>query len=214
MKPSIIIADDHPISAKGMESILIQLGFEILGNHQNGLNALNDIFQKKPDYVLLDIQMPGLSGLEVAEQLKKKGVRTNVMIYTMFTELSFLKKAKALDVKGYMLKDFALEDLKKCIASIKKGKPWFHPELTDKLQATKVEFSPDLFSKLSQRERTILSSVADGKSTKTIAQDMFISERTVESHRRSIIKKLELPSKKNALLMWAIENKGFFGLVD
>ena len=214
MKPTIIIADDHAVSAKGMESVLIELGFSILGNHQNGINALNDIVLHKPDYVLLDVKMPGMSGLDIAEELKQKGISCNVIIYTMFTELSFFERAKSLGVSGYLLKEFALEDLEKCLNGIKKSGVWHHPLLEEKLQASKNTFSPELFSKLSPKERFILEGIADSKSTKTIAEEQFISQRTVESHRRSIIQKLKLPKKKNALLMWALENKGFFDLMD
>lgn len=214
MNPTIIIADDHPISGKGMESVLKKMGFNILGNCQNGIQALNEILVKKPQYVLLDVKMPGLSGLDIAERLYNNKIGCKVIIYTMFTEVSLFERAKELKVDGYLLKEFALDDLEDCINAIKSGKRWFHPDLKDKLKASYNNFSPDLYCTLTRKEKLIVAEIAERKSTKEIAKEHFLSERTIESHRRNIRHKLKLPSKKNALLMWAIENKGFFGLVD
>lgn len=213
-KPTIIIADDHPITAKGMETVLLKMGFNIVGMHQNGVQALNQIIIEEPDFVLLDVQMIGLSGIDIAEQIKSKNLKSKIIIYTMYTDISLFERAKSINVHGYLLKEFALEDLNKCITAIKKGKQWFHPELEEKLKKDIVSFSPELYAKLSIREKQILTRISENASTKEIANEMFITEKTVESHRTSIIKKLDLPRKKNALLVWAIKNNGFFSLMD
>lgn len=213
-KPTIIIADDHPITAKGMETVLLKMGFNIVGMHQNGVHALNQIIIEEPDFVLLDVQMIGLSGIDIAEQIKSKNLKSKIIIYTMYTDISLFERAKSINVHGYLLKEFALEDLNKCITAIKKGKQWFHPELEEKLKKDIVSFSPELYAKLSIREKQILTRISENASTKEIANEMFITEKTVESHRTSIIKKLDLPRKKNALLVWAIKNNGFFSLMD
>jgi len=214
MRPTIIIADDHPVSSMGMETILKRIPFTVLGSYTNGLQAFNQIALEKPDYVLLDVQMPGLSGIDIAEKMKAKGIKSKVIIYTMFTDVSLFERAKLLDVDGYLLKEFALDDLQTCIEAIKLGKNWYHPRLEERLHKNTVNFSSELYQTLSPQERNILSSIAENKSTKEIAEEQFLSEKTIESHRRNIIKKLDLPKKRNVLLVWAIENKGFLSLMD
>jgi len=214
MRPTIIIADDHPATSKGMEMVLKKMQFVVLSSHTNGLQALNQIVVDKPDYVLLDVQMPGLSGIDIAERMKAKGIKSKVIIFSMFTDAALFERAKELQVHGYLLKEFALDDLETCVKAIQIGKHWYHPRLEERLQKSTVSFSPKLYHTLSSKERIILSSIADNKSTKHIAEEQFLSEKTIESHRRNIIKKLGLPSKKNTLLIWAIENKGFFSLMD
>lgn len=214
MRPTIIIADDHAISAKGMETVLQKLNFVVLGSHSNGLQALNQIVLDKPDYVLLDVQMPGLTGIDVTETMKAKGIKSKVIIYTMFTDISLFERAKQLEVDGYLLKEFALDDLEICMQNIKQNKKWYHPKLEERLKKSTVNFSPERYNSLTLQERNILSRIAENKSTKEIAQEQFLSEKTIESHRHNIIKKLELPSKKNVLLVWALENKSFLALME
>lgn len=212
--PTIIIAEDHPISLQGMETILKKKGFTILGAYTNGLQAYNQIINEKPDYVLLDVQMPGLSGVDITEKLKEKGLLTKIIIYTMYTNASIFERAKQLGVDGYLLKEFALDDLEICVSTIQKGKKWYHPQLEERLKKNAVTFSPELYASLTIRERNILACIADDKSTKQIAEEQFLSEKTIESHRRNIVKKLKLPSKKNALLIWVMKNRGFFAMMD
>ncbi|WP_420572652.1 DNA-binding response regulator [Kordia sp.] len=214
MRKSIIIAEDHPITARGMENVLTTMGYHVLGTYQNGLQALNQICLQKPDYVLLDVQMPGMCGLDIVENLHKKNIKVKTIIYTMFTDINLLEQAKNLNVNGYLLKEFAIDDLKECMHALERNMNWYNPKLEEKLKKTKVTFSPELFCKLTTRERAVLNCIANNMSTKEIADEQFISERTVESHRRNIKIKLNLPDKKNALLVWAIENKGFFSLME
>ena len=214
MPPTIIIADDHTLTVKGMETVLKKMQFIILGSYANGLQALSQIMLKKPDYVILDVQMPGLCGIDIAEQLKSKNIKSKIIIHTMFTDLALFQRAKQLGIDGYLLKEFVLDDFEKCIKTIKMGKQWYHPKLETLLLKNSVSFSPNLYGKLTSKERTILSNIADAKSTIQIAKEHFLSPKTIESHRRNIIKKLQLPHKNNALLIWAIKNKEFFSLMD
>ena len=214
MAKNIIIADDHPITAKGMEVVLKELGFNVIGSFVNGLHAFNNICLHQPEYALLDMQMPGMCGLDIVEKIRTQNIKTKVIIYTMFNDISVFKEAMDLEVDGYLLKEFAVEDLKECLEAIELGKKWYNPKLEEKLQNSKVSFSPELYCKLSPKERSIVKCIADNRSTKEIAVEQFISEKTVESHRRNIKNKLKLSEKNNALLVWAIENKGFFPLMD
>ncbi|WP_034057765.1 DNA-binding response regulator [Lacinutrix jangbogonensis] len=214
MPKTIIIADDHPITAKGMETILKGLGFNVIGLYTNGLHAFNNICLHKPDYALLDMQMPGMCGLDIVKNIRAKNLKTKIIIYTMFTDISVFKQAMELNVNGYLLKEFAIDDLKECLNEIEKGNNWYNPKLEEKLNNRKAEFSPELYCKLTTKERSIVNCIANNMSSKEIALEQFITEKTVESHRRNIKNKLELTKKNNALLVWAIENKGFFSLMD
>ncbi len=214
MPKKIIIADDHPISGKGMEAILKSLGLNVIGLHTNGLRAFNDICLQKPEYALLDMQMPGMSGLDILEKIRAKNIKTKIIIYTMFTDISIFKQAKELHADGYLLKEFATDDLKACIRALEKNERWYNPKLLEKLNKSKTAFSSELYNELTLKERAVLKCVANNMSTKEISLEQFISERTVETHRRNIRNKLNLSKKNNALLVWALENKEFFSLMD
>lgn len=214
MNKSIIIADDHPISLRGMESVVIRLGYNVVGSFDNGLHALNKIYSAKPDYALLDVQMPGMCGLDIVEQMQPKKLKTKTIIYTMYNDLALFERAKKLEVNGYLLKEFAIDELKLCLESLERGENWYSPNLEEKLLGSKPSFAPELYCKLTSAEKAIVKSIANKKSSQEIADDNFMSIKTVENHRTNIIKKLELPREKNVLLIWALENKGFFPLVD
>lgn len=214
MNRSIVIADDHPISLRGMESVLIRMGFNIIGSFGNGLHALNKIYLSNPDYALLDVQMPGKCGLDIVEEMLPKKLKTKTIIYTMYNDLALFERAKKLGVNGYLLKEFAVDELKLCVQSLENGVNWYSPNLEDKLLGSKTSFTPELYCKLTSKEKAIVKSIANKQSSQAIADELFMSIKTVENHRGNIIKKLELPREKNALLIWAIENKGFFPLVE
>lgn len=215
MKKTIIIADDHPITGRGMESILLTMGFDVLGNYQDGIQALNNILVKKPSFALLDAHMPGLCGLDVVQELSKRNFVTKTIIYTMYTDVALFQQAKEVGVNGYILKEFALEDLKKCLDVLQTGKNWYHPKLEEKLKESKGHsFKPDLYCTLTPKERNVLLCIADNKSSRDIAKELYVSEKTIETHRRNIKQKLNLSSNKNALLVWAVKNKGFFSLFE
>ncbi len=214
MNKTIIIADDHPVTLRGMESILLTMGIEVIDTFNNGIHALNHIIQAEPDFALLDLQMPGLSGLDVVEEMNKRKLKTKSIIYTMHNDIALFERAKSLDVNGYLLKEFALEELKDCIAKLSVGNYWYSPKLEERLEQTELNFDPERFVQLSTIQKNILKLIADKKTTQEISKELFISVKTVESHRSKIIKTLGLDSTKNSLIIWAIENKGFFNLVD
>lgn len=117
----IIIADDHPLMLKGTSDFVISLGHKVLGIYTNGIEAYNNILIKFPDLAILDISMPGMDGLEIAKQLGVSKSKTKIILLTMHKELSFFKEAQQHGVKGYLLKDFALEELAICIENVSKG---------------------------------------------------------------------------------------------
>ncbi|MEO9209872.1 MAG: response regulator transcription factor [Ginsengibacter sp.] len=203
----ILIADDHPIVLMGSKTFLKSKGFNIVSACTNGIEAYNQILLKRPDVALIDISMPGMSGLDILKKLQDDNIPTKIVLLTLQNELSVFNYAKSLGVKGFLLKEFAMEEIEKCIHMVKAGNTYFSPHLDGNLFLDEDELSNNGFDNLTFAEKRILQLISLQRSSKEIAADLFISEKTVETHRSHIIKKLNIPSEKNALLKWAIENK-------
>jgi len=201
---NILIADDHPVVLFGTKTFLEQKGFNVVSACENGVEAYNQILFKKPDIALLDMSMPGMNGIEIIQKTQADGLSTKIVLLTMHSEYSIFNRAKELGVRGYLLKEFAMDELEKCIDEVCQGKTYFSKHLSQKLTITDDGSDADL-SLLTFAEKKILDLVAKQKSTKEIASMLFISEKTVETHRSHIIKKLNIPPTKNALLIFAIK---------
>ncbi|WP_298135927.1 response regulator transcription factor [Flavobacterium sp.] len=201
----ILIADDHPLTLQGTVSYVEKMGHKVVCSCSNGKAALNYIQLHTPDLAILDLNMPGIDGIEVAQKIFENKSQTKIVLLTMHNEMSILNKAKEYNIYGYILKDKAFPDLENCLKEIENGKKYFstsmhkdfNPETTD---------SNDLLSVLTLSERKIIELIAIQKTSKQIAELLFISEKTVEGHRTKIIEKLGIPKEKNALLIWAIQN--------
>lgn len=203
-KPTIIIADDHPILLKGLHSFLFDLNLDIVGVANDGQKALDLILDLKPQLAILDMEMPLKTGLEIAEECLQQNIPTKVILLTLHKEIYLYRKAKELNLSGYVLKEFALDELSKAITAVLNGGQFFSEKIFDELkhQVINSEENP-----LTPSEIKILRLIAVGLSTKEIADKLFISERTVEKHRSNMIAKLSLEKKHNALLVWAQKNK-------
>lgn len=206
MNPSIIIADDHPLILKGLHDFLTESKFNVLASAKNGKEALTLIKAHTPDIAILDIKMPFLSGLEIAEKCQSDGLPTKIVIITFEKDETIYKQAKALGIYGYVLKEFALEEIEICISSIIKDKPYFSPELLEFIQLQKP---PKYFELLTDHEKNIVKLISNNMTGVEIAKLLSISTRTVEKHKSNIIKKLKLESKQNSLLIWAKDNSDF-----
>lgn len=208
---SVIIADDHPFTLIGTKTFTESLGYNVIDLCNNGISAYNTIISKKPDIAILDVNMPGMNGIEVLEKLQqRKLVRTKVVLLTMHNEVSIFTHAKTLGARGYLLKEFAMDELGDCLLAIQNGKRWFGAALTRTLVVDKQNAADrnDKISHLTFSEKKVLELIAAQRTTREIAGLLFISEKTVETHRRNIIQKLSLPQEKNALLLWAVKNFG------
>lgn len=204
---TILIADDHPITLNGIKLYVEQLGYEVVKTCQNGLDAYDAIVALNPEFVVLDLNMPGMNGLEVLEKVRQKNETIKIILYTMYQEKSFLTKAKELGVNGYLLKDFALEELSVCLEKINADEDWFSPKLDETLTINKHDSEKTKIMSLTPAERKILELIGDDHNTKSISDLLFISEKTVEKHRSNIIKKLGLPNERNILMRFALQNK-------
>lgn len=210
----VIIADDHPIFRAGLLRILEdEPAIEIIGETGDGEEALNLIKTLKPVLAILDISMPGKSGLEIVQDVLAQNQETAFIILTMYREEEYFNHALDSGVKGYLLKENASDELLNCIKSVVEGRHYVSPVLSEYLinRTTQTQLSPSdsLLSKLTQMEVRILQLIAENKTSKEIADELFISHRTVQNHRTNICNKLDLKGH-NRLLQFALENKGKF----
>ena len=204
---TILIADDHPITLSGIQMYVENLGYKVVKTCQNGIDAYESILALQPEFVILDLNMPGMNGLEVLEKVRQENDSLKIVLYTMYQEKSFLERAKELGVNGYLLKDFALEELSVCLEKINDGDDWFSPKLEETLTINKHDTEKTKIMSLTPAERKILELIGADHNTKSISDMLFISEKTVEKHRSNIIKKLGLPNERNILMRFALQNK-------
>ncbi len=211
-RSTVLLADDHPIVRKGLRKVIEEDGsFAVVGEAGNGEQALRFIEEHTPFVAVLDIDMPKMTGLEVAEALQRKKLPTQIIVMTMYDKETIFNRAIDLGAFGYVMKDSALTEIVEALASVARGKYYISPALSGHLvqrggsspSATEDKLG---LSILTQSERKILRLIAHGKSTKEIAEEFFISPRTVDTHRSNICSKLEV-SGTNALLRFAMEHK-------
>jgi DNA-binding NarL/FixJ family response regulator len=204
----ILISDDHPFTLMGTKAYVQSLGHYICEMCSNGISAHNMILKHEPEIALLDMSMPGMNGLEILEKLQAKTppLHTKVILLTMHKEMSVFKRAQALNVRGYVLKEFSTDVLEDCINAVLRGETWFSQELTENLHIDVNAETDDVLNKLTFAEKKVVELIGRQHTTKEIANLLFVAEKTIENHRYNIMKKLNLPAEKNALLVWAIQN--------
>ncbi len=209
----ILFADDHEIFRAGMRQVLAgDPRIEIVAESADGESALRDIIVKKPDVAIIDFDLPGRNGLELARELRRLRNTTPVLILTAHREESLFDEALATGIRGYLLKDNAATDLLQCIRAVAKGETYLSPTFSSYLlrrgrQAEVLRGEVRGLDALSPAERRILRLIAHGRATKEIAEELFLSPATVETHRKNICAKLELRGQ-NKLLQFAIEHRG------
>lgn len=201
----ILIADDHPFTLQGTKSFVESYGYKVIDTCSNGISAFNSISMHAPDIAILDINMPGLDGLDVAKKVQENRLKTKIVLLTMHKELTIFNKATEYEIYGYILKEYAHTELEKCLAEVGKGKRYTSEHLNDDL-ILDVANGNDALNNLTLTEKKVIELIAQQKTSKQIAELLFLSDRTVEGHRANIISKLGLPKEKNVLLMWALQN--------
>jgi len=207
MKKTVIVADDHPIFRKGLIDILSSIEvLEIVAEVADGLAAYQLILSKRPDIAILDIEMPGLSGLDVCNKVLKEKSDTKFILLTMHREKDFFNNAMEIGVMGYLLKDNAITELMVCIEKVLKGEKFVSPGIENLLVTqNKVSEMPGL-KMLTATEKIILKLISESKTSPEIAALLFVSPNTIDNHRSNIVKKLRLEGK-NSLLKFAIQSK-------
>ena len=203
----ILIADDHAIVREGVKQILKTLP-EVcfIDEVSEGNEALSRIRTARYDLVILDISMPGMSGLDVLQSLKAGNIDTRVLILSFHPEEQYAVRAFKLGAAGYISKDSAFEEMAMAIRKIAAGGKFVSPAFAEKLFFTDSELKDkNLHDSLSEREFQVMIMLAKGKTVLEIANEIFISDKTVSTYRARIMDKMEM--KKNAeLTLYAIRN--------
>lgn len=200
---TFLIADDHPFMLAGTKTFIEAMNYKVIGTSENGQDAYEKIVELQPRFAILDINMPELDGMEVLERVRLKRLATKIIFLTSHNEMSIYKKASEYGVDGYLLKNFAQEELSQCIDALMEGKTYLSKHIDTALVKDKTYLKDAMLEKLSFVESKVFELVAQQKSTKEIAELLFLSEKSVEGYRSNIIEKLDLPKERNVLLKFA-----------
>ncbi|UQZ47414.1 two-component system response regulator YvfU [Bacillus sp. PK3-037] len=196
----LFIAEDQRMLLGALGSLLdLEEDMKVIGQALNGEEALKAILRLEPDVCIMDIEMPVYSGLEVAEELMKKGCKSKVVILTTFARPGYFERAVKAGVHGYLLKDGEIDDLADAIRKCVKGKRMFSPELTFNMIRDE--------NPLTVREQEILRLAALGKTTKDITLELYLSQGTVRNYISEIIQKLNAKNRTEAASI--AEEKGW-----
>ena len=208
----VLIVDDHPLFRNGLRQVIQDdARFELVGEAASGDAAWQLIQEKKPDVAVLDINLPGITGLEVARKVQDKKLRTRVIILTMLKEEDLINRALDFGVKGFVLKENAVEDIVNAIVTAADGGHYLSPAVSGFLvhrrsRADALAAHKPGLDDLTKAERRILKLIAEKKTSREIGAELFISPRTVEAHRANISAKLDLHGS-HSLLQFALENR-------
>ena len=208
----VMIADDHPVVRQGLrQTIESDSTLKVVAEAGDGQAALAQIQELKPTIAVIDVDMPRLDGLGVAREIRKKRLPVEIIFLTIHGEEDLFHAAMDLGSKGYLLKDSALTEIVKALRAVAEGNYYVTPSLTAYLvhrRSSAQMFASEKpgLANLTPTERRILGMVAEGKSSKSIAEELFIHYRTVENHRTNICQKLGLQGH-NALFKFALQHK-------
>ena len=213
----IVLADDHDVVRTGQQALFAsEPDFRIVGEAADGLEAVKVVEQLKPDVLVVDIAMPGLDGIEVVARARAVSPRTAIIVFSMYTGQSYVARAFRNGASGYVSKGADAEELMKAIRAVMRGERYLGHQLSSRAVDLYLEMltatDADPWDTLTARERDVFGLAAEGLSNAQIGERLFISPRTVETHRASVMRKLGLRGQTE-LVLYAVR-KGLLSLDD
>ena len=211
----LLLADDHAVVRSGLRLLLeAQPDLVIVGEAENGEEAIRRTAELQPDVVLMDIEMPGMNGIEAAQRIKVQSPGTSVLALTMYEDDQYFFEMLRAGASGYVPKRAAPDELASAIRAVSRGEVFIHPSLAgrlvqDYLQRRDVEVQEQAAGDLTPREQEVLTLIAQGLSNNEIADQLVISAKTVDRHRENIMRKLNLHNRVD-LVKYALRK----GLID
>jgi len=201
----VLIADDHPLFRDGMRGLLGSLpDMEVVGEASSGEQAIELARELQPDVILMDIQMPGINGIEATREILHTSPRIGVLVVTMFEDDDSVFAAMRAGARGYLLKDSSGQEVMHAIRAVASGEAIFGPGVAQRLisffSAPSPAVSRRAFPELTEREEEILSLVAQGKTNQEIAKELFVSLKTVRNHVSNIFLKLQVADRAQAVI--------------
>lgn len=190
-----LIVDDHPFIRVAVKMILQQEHFEIVGEANNGSEAIQLVRDLVPDLVVLDIAMPGLDGLEVIRRIKNLGVKSKILVLTALPATTYSARCRMLGAAGYVAKVDDLDELRKALGNVMSGYTVFPSLESDSVRRTDNTSEHDAIHDLTDRELVILRQLAQGMSNKAIAEVMLLSNKTISAHKVRLFEKLNVDSQ-------------------
>jgi two-component system, NarL family, response regulator NreC len=188
----VLLADDHAIVREGVKNLLLQEGFEIAGEASDGKKALELAKKLRPDVALIDFSMPILNGIDAARKIHVACAGTKTILLTMYRDEQYVLEALRAGIKGYVLKTQAGADLVHAIRSTLQGETYLSPAISESVVKAALAKAATASDPLTQREREVLQLIAEGKTNKEVSQQLGMSVKTVESHRRNLMAKLDI----------------------
>ena len=206
----IVIADDHGIVRSGIRLLLErQPDLEVVAEAADGIEARDTVIRERPDLAILDVKMPGLTGLQATREIKAQAPEVSILILSMHDDERYLFEALKAGASGYVLKSQADTDLLAAIRSVERGEPFLSPAAQQALIRDVLERGEQAESELTPREEEIVKMVAEANTSREIAEMLHLSEKTVENHRANAMKKLGMRDRVE-LVRYAIRQ----GLIE
>ena len=197
MKIRILLVDDHKILRDGIRSLLKGYDdMEIVGEAADGRAAIRLVKELSPDVVIMDISMPDLNGIDATRKIIADNPNVRIIALSMHYDKQFISETFKAGASGYLIKDSAFDELEHAVRIVMDGKTYMNPQIAslvvESLVSQSIPSRRKAFSLLTEREREVLQHIAEGKSTKQIATDLSVSAKTIESHRRQVMGKLNI----------------------
>ncbi len=209
MERTIVLADDHRLVREGLRRLLEERGdLRVVGEATTGYEAVEMAAEKSPDVVLMDISMPGLSGIDATRRICRNGSSSKVLILSMHDNRAYVEEVLRAGAAGYVLKDSASSDLLQAIDAVCGGDSFLSPTITQQVVdaiARPADRPEAALATLTDREREVLTLIAEGLSSKQIAKELGVSLKTIESHRANLMDKLDI-HKVSGLVRFAIRS--------